>query len=269
MKKIISAFMCVARLGSLAACGSTAKPDGNSGESSQGQSSGTFTVGFDAEFPPMGFIAEDGSYVGFDLDLARETADRLGLEFVAQPINWDAKDQELASGNIDCIWNGFTISGREDSYTWTEAYMENDQVVVVRSDSDIATLADLAGATVAVQKDSSGLAALEENEALTSTFGSLIQEDSYLNAMMELESGAVDAIVMDEIVARYEITTSGKDFVVLDEIVASETYGVGFQLGNTELRDQVQGVLEDMASDGTLERISNEWFGEDVTIIGR
>ena len=139
----------------------------------------------------------------------------------------------------------------------------------VRSDSDIASLDDLADKIVAVQKDSSGLAALEENEALTATFADLIEVDSYLNAMMELESGAVDAIVMDEIVARYEIQSSGKDFTVLDEAVASEEYGVGFNLGNTELRDQVQATLEEMAADGTLARISEQWFGTDVTTIGK
>jgi polar amino acid transport system substrate-binding protein len=230
---------------------------------------GQFVVGFDAEFPPMGFVAEDGSYTGFDLDLAAEVADRLGLEFVAQPIDWASKDQELASGNIDCIWNGFTISGREDQYAWTEAYMANNQVVVVNAGSDIMTLADLEGAVVAVQKDSSGLAALEENPDLLNTFAELVQVDDYLNAMMELESGAVDAIVMDEIVARYQIQESGSNFVVLDESVASEEYGVGFALGNEALRDQVQEALEQMAEDGTLAEISTEWFGEDITTIGQ
>ena len=147
--------------------------------------------------------------------------------------------------------------------------MENDQVVVVRNGSDITSLDDLAGKKVVVQKDSSGLAALEENEELTSTFAELVQVDSYLNAMMELEASNVDAIVMDEIVARYEIQTSGKDFVVLDEAVAGEEYGVGFLLGNTELRDKVQAVLEEMAADGTLAAISNKWFGSDVTVIGK
>lgn len=259
MKKFLAAALCAAMLVlPLAGCSSADSSDKEQ-----------FIVGFDQEFPPMGFVADDGSYTGFDLDLAAEVADRLGMEFVAQPISWDAKDQELASGNIDCIWNGFTISGREDAYTWTDPYMENDQVVVVKSGSEITSLADLAGCTVAVQKDSSGLAALEDNEDLTNTFAELIQVDDYLSAMMELESGSVDAIVMDEIVARYEIQTSGKDFTVLDESVASETYGVGFLLGNEELRDQVQATLEDMAADGTLAEISNEWFGDDVTIIGK
>ena len=256
MKKIVASVMAVATL-ALAFAGCGKKDDKK------------FVVGFDQEFPPMGFVADDGSYVGFDLDLAQECAKRMGREFVAQPIAWDSKDQELKSGNIDCIWNGFTISGREDGYTWSEPYMVNDQVVVVKNDSGITSLADLAGLKVAVQKDSSGLAALNDNPALTDTFGELVEIDSYLQAMMELEMGSVDAIVMDEIVARYEIQTSGKPFAILDEAVASEEYGVGFLLGNTELRDEVQKTLEDMAADGTMKQISEKWFGSDVTIIGK
>lgn len=263
MKKLLTMALAASMLVMpLAAC------DAADAEGSAAATNGKFVVGFDAEFPPMGFIAEDGSYTGFDLDLAAEVASRLGLEFVAQPIAWDSKDQELASGNIDCIWNGFTISGREDEYTWTEPYMSNNQVVVVNAGSDISTLADLAGAVVAVQKDSSGLAALEENTELLDSFAELVQVDDYLNAMMELESGAVDAIVMDEIVARYQIQEAGSNFVVLEESVASEEYGVGFALGNEELRDQVQAALEEMAADGTLAEISNEWFGEDITTVG-
>ena len=256
MKKVLASVMAVATLAlAIAGCG---KKDDKK-----------FVVGFDQEFPPMGFVADDGSYVGFDLDLAQECAKRMGREFVAQPIAWDSKDQELKSGNIDCIWNGFTISGREDGYTWSEPYMVNDQVVVVKNDSGITSLADLAGLKVAVQKDSSGLAALNDNPDLTNTFGELVEIDSYLQAMMELEMGSVDAIVMDEIVARYEIQTSGKPFTVLDEAVASEEYGVGFLLGNTALRDEVQKTLEDMAADGTMKQISEKWFGSDVTIIGK
>ena len=262
--KLVAAVMAIAMAAiPFAGCAKAEAPAAEGGKTKQ------FVVGFDAEFPPMGFKDNNGDYVGFDLDLAKEVADRLGYEFVAKPISWDAKDQELESGNIDCIWNGFTISGREDKYTWTNAYMENNQVVVVNADSDIKSLADLAGKKVAVQKDSSGLAALEENTALTETFGDLVQTDSYLTALMDLESGGVDAIVMDEIVARYEIQTSGKNMVVLDEAIASEEYGVGFLLGNTELRDEVQAALDEMAKDGTLAEISNKWFGTDVTTVGK
>lgn len=281
IKKAVASVMAVATFAAVfTACdkgrfefvNGTNEPD-TSVQSEEGQgdpaTSKKFIVGFDQDFPPMGFVDSNNEYVGFDLDLAKEAASRMGMEFVAQPIAWDSKDMELESGNIDCIWNGFTISGREDKYTWSEAYMINDQVVVVKNDSDIKSLSDLAGKTVAVQKDSSGLAALNDNADLKNSFGELVEMESYLNALMELEMGSIDAIVMDEIVARYEIQTSGKPFKVLDEAVASEEYGVGFLLGNEALRDQVQKVLEDMAADGTMAKISEKWFGTDVTIIGK
>ena len=161
---------------------------------------GTFTVGFDQNFPPMGFVGDDGEYTGFDLALAKEVAGRLGLEFVPQPIAWDAKDMELNSGTIDCIWNGFTINGREDGYTWTDAYMDNSQVFVVAADSGISTQADLAGKIVEVQADSSAEAALKDNPDLAGSFGTLQTTPDYNTAFMDLEMGAVDAIAMDVIV---------------------------------------------------------------------
>lgn len=243
-----------------------------SGEAAQEEAEstgGTLIVGFDQEFPPMGFMAEDGSYVGFDLDLAQEAASRLGLEYQAQPIAWDSKDMELESGNIDCIWNGFTITGREDDYEWTEPYMDNAQVFVVNGDSGIETLADLAGKVVECQADSSALAALNEDAELTATFAQLLTTADYNSALMDLEQGAVDAVAMDVVVARYQIQQRDANFVVLDETLSSEAYAVGFKKGNTELRDQVQGALEEMAADGTMAEISEKWFGEDLTVIGK
>ncbi len=232
---------------------------------------GTFTVGFDQDFPPMGFVGDDGEYTGFDLDLAKEVAGRLGLEFVPQPIAWDAKDMELNSGTIDCIWNGFTMNGREDDYTWSEPYMDNSQVFVVAADSGISTLSDLAGKIVEVQADSSAEAALKDNVELAGTFGTLQTTPDYNTAFMDLEMGAVDAIAMDVIVAGYQIEQRGDSgsFVILDETLASEEYGIGFKKGNEALRDKVQETLEEMAADGTLEKISNTWFGRDVTTIGK
>ncbi len=230
---------------------------------------GTFVVGFDQDFPPMGFVGENGEYTGFDLELAQETAKRLGLEYVAQPIAWDAKDMELDSGNIDCIWNGFTMTGREDDYTWTEPYMKNSQVFVVRKDSGIASQTDLAGKVVECQADSSAEAALKEAPELTATFKELLTTADYNTAFMDLEQGAVDAIAMDVIVAGYQIQQRNADFVILDDTLSAEEYAVGFKKGNTQLRDQVQKTLEDMAADGTLKTISEKWFGEDVTTIGK
>lgn len=230
---------------------------------------GTLIVGFDQDFPPMGFMGDDGEYTGFDLELAQEAAKRLGLEYKPQPIAWDAKDMELESGNIDCIWNGFTMTGREDGYTWSEPYMENSQVFVVAGDSGIKSQADLAGKVVECQVDSSAEAALKEVPDLTATFAQLLTTADYNTAFMDLEQGAVDAIAMDVVVAGYQISQRNEDFVILEDSLAAEEYAIGFKKGNTELKDKVQGALEEMAADGTLKTISEKWFGKDITTIGK
>lgn len=284
-KRLLSAVMASAMVLSLAACGGaktettaaettaekkeeTTTADTTAAETAEA-AGGTLIVGFDQDFPPMGFVGDNGEYTGFDLDLAKEVANRLGLEYKAQPIAWDSKDMELESGNIDCIWNGFTITGREDDYTWTTPYMANKQVFVVANDSDIKSQADLAGKVVEVQADSSAEAALKENQDLANTFGQLLTTPDYNTAFMDLEQGAVDAVAMDVIVAGYQIKQRNADFKILDDSLSEEEYGVGFKKGNTELRDKVQGALEEMAADGTLAKISDEWFGEDVTTIGK
>ena len=283
-KRLLSAVMASAMVLSLAACGG-AKTETTAAETTAEKkeetttagtttaetaeaAGGTLIVGFDQDFPPMGFVGDNGEYTGFDLDLAKEVASRLGLEYKAQPVAWDSKDMELESGNIDCIWNGFTITGREDDYTWTTPYMANKQVFIVANDSDIKSQADLAGKNVEVQADSSAEAALKENPDLTNTFGQLLTTADYNTAFMDLEQGAVDAVAMDVIVAGYQIKQRNADFKILDDSLSEEEYGVGFKKGNTELRDKVQATLEEMAADGTLAKISDEWFGEDVTTIG-
>ena len=245
----------------------TKAPEAEASEA--GAAGGTFTVGFDQEFPPMGFVGDDGEYTGFDLEVAKEVAERLGLEFVPQPVDWAAKDMELESGNIDCIWNGFTMTGREDDYTWSEAYMANQQVFVVTAESGIKTLADLAGKVVEVQAESSAEAALKDDPDLSGTFGTLQTTPDYNTAFMDLQMGAVDAIAMDEVVARFQIEQRQVDFIVLDETLAAENYAVGFKKGNDTLKDQVQEQLEALAADGTLAKISEKWFDKDITTIGK
>ena len=283
-KRFVSAALAAVMALSMTACGSsnsaaeTTAADTEAAESQAEETTaeeakttdgGTLIVGFDQDFPPMGFVGDDGEYTGFDLELAQEVAKRLGLEYKAQPIAWDSKDMELESGNIDCIWNGFTMTGREDDYTWTEPYMANQQVFVVANDSDINSQADLAGKIVEVQADSSAEAALKEAPELTATFKELLTTADYNTAFMDLEQGAVDAIAMDVIVAGYQIQQRNADFKILDDSLSAEEYGVGFKKGNTELRDKVQSTLEEMAEDGTLQEVSEKWFGKDVTSIGK
>lgn len=219
-----------------------------------------FVIGFDAEFPPYGFMGEDGEYVGFDLDLAKEVCDRNGWEFVAQPIDWDSKDMELNSESIDCIWNGFTIQGREDAYTWSVPYVDNSQVFVVPADAGIATHADLSGKVVGVQKDSSALQALEADAAdLAATFADLQQYSDYNIAFMDLEQGAIEALAIDIGVAKYRIGDRTEEFTILEEQLASEQYGIGFKLGNEELKNQVEKTLLEMADDGTFMTIAEKY----------
>ncbi len=260
MKKLVSILLMVAMAATLlVGCGN----DDN-----------TLIVGFDAEFPPYGYQDDNGEYVGFDLDLAAEVCERNGWELVKQPINWDSKDMELDAETIDCIWNGFTMTGREDQYTWTCAYIDNSQVFVVKADSGIATQDDLAGKNVGVQADSSALAALEDEEEggaadLAATFASLTQYGDYNTGFMELESGVIDALAMDIGVAQYQIDARGDEFVMLEEKLATEQYAVGFKLGNTELRDKVEKTLLEMAEDGTVLEIAKEWGLEDQLCIGK
>ena len=290
MKKITTVLMAAAMtMAMLAGCGSasteqaasaepaadteTAAAEENqeetAGEAQEGDRT-TFTVGFDAEFPPYGYMDENGDYTGFDLDLAQEVCDRNGWELVKQPMDWDSKDMELSSGSIDCIWNGFTMNGREDAYTWSVPYVDNSQVFVVKADAGISTQADLAGKIVGVQKDSSALAALEGDAAdLAATFAEMNQYADYNTGFMDLEAGAIDALAVDIGVANYQIASRGDGYVIMDEKLATEQYGIGFLLGNEELKDQVEKTLLEMADDGTFTKIAEKYDLTDSVCLGK
>lgn len=274
-------LMAAAMVFTMAGCGSSkdadtsAKKETKTEDSKDKENSDKqFIVGFDAEYPPYGYKDDNGKYVGFDLDLAQEVCARNGWELVKQPIDWDSKDMELNSGSIDCIWNGFTITGREDDYTWSKPYVDNSIVVVVKEGSGIEKKEDLAGKVVAVQADSSGLAALtdeednEENLKLAASFSDLQQVADYNTAFMNLEAGAVDAIVVDIGVADYQLE-SRTGFVMLDDKIRTEQYAVGFKLGNEELRDKVQSTLDEMVKDGTFDDIAKKWDLSDMVCLGK
>lgn len=274
-------LMAAAMVFTMAGCGSSkdadtsAKKETKTEDSKDKENSDKqFIVGFDAEYPPYGYKDDNGEYVGFDLDLAQEVCACNGWELVKQPIDWDSKDMELNSGSIDCIWNGFTMTGREDDYTWSKPYVDNSIVVVVKEGSGIEKKEDLAGKVVAVQADSSGLAALtdeednEENLKLAASFSDLQQVADYNTAFMNLEAGAVDAIVVDIGVADYQLE-SRTGFVMLDDKIRTEQYAVGFKLGNEELRDQVQSTLDEMVTDGTFDDIAKKWDLSDMVCLGK
>jgi len=234
---------------------------GNSNSRNVTNDNNTFIVGFDAEFPPYGFSDGKGGYQGFDLDLAQEVCNRNNWTLVKQPIDWDAKDSELNSGTIDCIWNGFTINGREKDYTWSDAYIDNKQVVVVKEDSGINSLDDLKGKTVETQKDSSALAALKgDNKTLGDSFAKLVEVADYNTGIMDLKSGACDAVALDIGVAQYQVSNGNNTGLkILNDSISSEQYGIGFKLGNTALKDQVQKTLDEMYADGNITAIAQNY----------
>ncbi len=281
MKKLVALALAGVMMVSMVACGEAPQNESVSGETKE-----QFVVGFDASFPPYGYIDEaTGDYVGFDLDLAAEVCKRNDWELVKTPIDWDTKDMTLNSGAIDCIWNGFTINGREDKYAWSVPYVDNSQVFVVAADSGIATFDDLAGKVVLVQADSSALhalqpeiaedadaeekAAAEAMLAFAASFKELQQVPEYNTAFLNMEAGAADAIAMDIGVAEYQIKSRGDKFVILEEQIATEQYGVGFALGNEELRDKVQATLDAMVADGTFAAIAEEWGLSDQVCLGK
>ena len=275
MVSILTAAFCASAL--LAGCGfaDTAKTSASSAGAASSSTDGTttFTVGFDAEYPPYGYMDDEtGDYTGFDLELAEAVCEIYGWKLVKTPINWDAKDTELNSGAIDCIWNGFTMNGREDDYTWSDPYVDNSQVMVVSENSGINSLSDLAGKTVGVQAASAALDLLQSEEEggqkeLADTFAALQQFPDYNNAFIELQAGSIDAIAMDIGVANYQLKQH-EGYKILDETLNSEKYAVGFKLGNEELRDTVNDSLMQLKEDGTFDALAEKYELTDMVCLG-
>ena len=232
---------------------------------------GTFILGLDDSFPPMGFRDENNEIVGFDIDVAKAVAEKLGVEFIAQPIAWDAKELELNSKNIDCIWNGMSITPeREASMAMTFPYLNNQMVFYVKADSGIATAEDLAGKVVAVQNGSYAEDLLNGDFAeLAATFAdaSYLGYDEYLTALMDLQTGGCDAVLVDLVVGEYKVQGMGATDLVAAFALADDNYGIGFRKEDAALRDKVQEILMEMKADGSLAEICKAWFTDDITVV--
>ncbi|TAH67379.1 MAG: amino acid ABC transporter substrate-binding protein, partial [Anaerolineaceae bacterium] len=254
---------------SLSACGSKAGDKDNSWDYIE--KNGKLILGLDDSFPPMGFRDDADNIVGFDVDLAKAVADELGVELVLQPIQWTAKEQELQTKNIDCIWNGFSVTEeRLEQLTLSIPYMENTIAMVVVNGSGIKTRDDMAGKRMAVQGGSSAEETLnsDENKAFRESLGEVNGSfKDYVTALMDLETGNSDAVLMDSVVANYMINEAGKDFVVLEDSLVAEEYAIGFRKGEEALANAVNEALRDLKADGTVAKIATKWFGSDTTII--
>ncbi|MEE0859574.1 MAG: amino acid ABC transporter substrate-binding protein [Acutalibacteraceae bacterium] len=284
MKRALSIILAAMMMTTvLAGCNNSTENTSGSGESKTSASedtswqkveeSGEFILGLDDSFPPMGYRdSETGEIVGFDIDLAQEVCDRLGVKLTTQPINWDTKEMELDNGNIDCIWNGFTYTDeRNEQMNLTEAYMKNTQVILVTGGSEYQSRDDLAGKTVAVQTGSSGENAVNDSEDFKNSLANVISTDTYLNAIMELDNGTVDAVVLDEKVAETYTKDNDKYRLIqkdgANDYLTEEEYVIGFRKSDDALKNKVVDTLKEMAADGTMAEISEKWFGEDVTTI--
>lgn len=268
MKKTITIIMIILAAFAVFAGGSSEKS--NLTGVAYIENKGTFILGLDDSFPPMGYRDENNEIVGFDIDVAKEVCNRMGVKLVCQPIDWNAKEQELSLKQIDCIWNGFTITEeRKQAMAFTEPYVSNAQVVIVKSSSSVKSLSDLAGAKIGVQAGSSSAEAIEDTPEFKSIIGSIVEFKDNLTALMDLEIGGCNAVVMDLMVANFAIKETGKDFRILTESLAAEEYGVGFRTADRDLADKVTSIMKDMAKDGTMAQIATKWFGADITTIGK
>lgn len=262
MKRMFVAALCLAALHSTAL--------GADASLKSVKEKGKLVLGLDDSFPPMGFRNEDNQVVGYDIDLAKEVAKRLGVQLAPQAIDWNAKEQELNTGKIDCIWNGFTITDeRKKAMAFTKPYLRNAQVVVVKKGSGYTTLASLKGKKVGLQAGSSAAGALESAKDFRASLKQVVEFKDNLTALMDLEARGVDAVVMDLILAEDNIKRSGKGYAILQESLAPEVFGVGFRKNDLALRDAVQAALEAMAADGTLKTVTTKWFGSDISVVGK
>ena len=265
IKKILTVALAGAiSISMLAGCGAEKTQEVKEDNSlTKVQEQGYFTLGLDADFAPMGFTEDDGTIVGFDIDLANAVAEKMGVKVEVKPIDWDSKSMELSTGKIDVIWNGFSITDeRRQEVLFSNPYLSTKQSVIVKAGSDIKTKADLAGKNVGVQKDSSALAALEDeaNADLAASFASLTQYADYNTGFMDLEAGAIDALALDIGVAKFQVSSREDGaYVILDDALALEQYAVGFLKGNDALKDQVEATLMEMVEDGTFTKIAENY----------
>ena len=258
MKKLIALLMTAMMIISMAACG---KEDiSKESESADG---GTFVFkhGFDLDYPPYSYRDDEGNVGGFDVEMAQAVCKYLGWEYEAVPFNWDAKDAELNAGSCDCIWSGFTVNGREDDYTWSKAYSDNTQMIMVKEDSGIEKLSDLAGKVVGVQTATSAYDLLNDEEGqaeLSGSFASLEVFETYTIAFNDLKAGAIDAIAIDVTSGNY-LMSGEEGYKFLDEALGSEQYAIGFRKGDEELCKKVEEALDALVADGTYDEIGKKY----------
>lgn len=256
---------CIAGLLCLAILAGCASKDTKDASFSTIKKNGKFVVGLDDSFPPMGFRDDAGQIVGFDIDLAKETAKKLGVEVVFKPVDWDGVIMSLNKGDIDVIWNGLTITEeRKEKIGFSKVYLENRQIIVVKEGSKIADKAGLKGKTVGLQLGSSSEEALAKDAATASSLKEVRKYSNNVEALLDLAAGRIDAVVVDEVVGRYYIAKKPGLYAVLADNFGNESYGVGFRMKDVAFREAVDKALDELKADGTADAVSQKWFGESI-----
>ncbi|NLI88902.1 MAG: amino acid ABC transporter substrate-binding protein [Epulopiscium sp.] len=263
MKKRLSILLAIILATTmLTACGSKQKT-GIEGIKERGK----MVVGLDDSFPPMGFRDDNNEIVGFDIDLANEVGKILGVEVELKPVVWETVAMSLNNGDIDMIWNGYTISeARKKEVLFSEPYLTNQQIIVVGPDSDIEGKADLAGKTVALQAGSTSQDALEKDVEVFESIEDVRKFENNVDALLDLKVGRVDAVIVDSVVGRYYTSLHPEDYFVVDDSFMDEFYGIGMRKEDKSFADAINQALEELRENGTAGEISKKWFSEDVFI---
>lgn len=275
-KRILGLCMAAIMTVAMSACSSntqtTQQPIENTEETTQTEQGDTalsydkIVVGLDDTFAPLGFRDEEGNLQGVDVELMEAASEIIGIPFELQPIDWSMKETELANKNIDLIWNGYTITEeRKEKVAFSQPYLNNRQVVVTMADSDINTLADLAGKTVAAQAESSAVDAINSKPEIAETFADLGEFETNDQCLIDLEAGRTDAVVADEVIIRYYVSKKGaENYKILEEDFGTEQYAVGVRQEDTALLEAVNAALDTLKENGTTKTISEKWFGSDI-----
>ena len=229
---------------------------------------GTFTVGLDDTFAPMGFRDDKGELVGFDIDLATAVAKEMGLEIKFKPINWDAKDMELKSKNIDCIWNGMSQTPeREKAMSLSKKYLNNKIILMTQKDDvKVEKAADLANYNIGTQADSSALEMLGKNESYNDFKDKITEYKSYDDAILDMKAGRIDVIAIDQVLGEYKNKNMGESMRSLEYNLGDDFYVIGFRKDGKALTKAVNEAIKTLIDNGEAAKISEKWFGKDIVV---
>lgn len=267
-KKLIGMSLALLTLVGLAAC---SKADSKTKEASDWEkisAAGKIVIGIDDTFVPMGFRDEKDEIVGFDIDLAEAVTKELGVEAELQPIDWSMKETELNNGTIDLIWNGYTVTAeRKEKVAFTQAYLKNEQVIVTLKKNKITNYADLTDKVIGAQEGSSGAYNIEtQPEILGEKIkdGAPVLYPTFVETFMDLNNGRLDAFIIDSVFAEYYISKEEdpEKYVIIPSEFKEEDFAVGVRKSDKETLAKLNEALKSLAENGTGEKISQKWFGE-------